>query len=453
MRQSQETLTRLLPAGRALTPGAYAACLRRLLAATVTRSSQLLPLEQAAGYQLAQPLYALIPQPSFVNSQMDGYALTATAAQGKSRSFRVGPDIPAGATVTGLPVEDDLVYPVMTGAPLPAGYSAVVPVERSRPLAGPLEAAGFVGEGGQVELPPTAPGSFVRTVGEDIAAGQVLAQAGSRLTPALIAALAAQGIGEAEVYRPLHLLIISGGNEVAPAATAPRAGQIFDANGPLLTALAGQDGCSRSHLPIADSVEDFTAALAAALADRVPDLIVSSGGISQGKYEVVRLGLEALAAGSADRGSASDRAVRVLACWFGQVSQQPGGPQGLALLEAHDQQIVPMLCLPGNPVSSLISYRLLLRPALAQLAGEEEAELRGRLLVDGPIQAPAGKTQYRRASLMRQTQPDGSVLTLLTPSPATGSHLLLQAARADALVELEPGRSYCGGELVRYIPL
>ncbi|WP_237185961.1 molybdopterin molybdotransferase MoeA [Rothia nasimurium] len=446
MTQAQETLDRLLPEGESIAPGAYAACVRELVAATVTPTSQRLPLQQAAGRQLAESLYALIPQPSFANSQMDGYALTSAAAQDDCRVFRVGPDIPAGAPVGGLPVADDVVYPVMTGAPVPAGYTTVVPVERSRPLVGQPDAAGFVGEGGQVELPQASPGTFVRCVGEDVAAGQLLADAGSRLTPALLGALAAQGIGEVEVYRPLHLLIITGGDEVAPASAAPAPGQIFDANGPVLTALAYQDGCTTDHLPIGDSVEDFCAALQSALAQRVPDFIVTSGGISHGKYEVVRLGLASLGTAPAGGG-------RVRASWFGHVAQQPGGPQGLALLGLPAGRVLPVVCLPGNPVSTLISYHLLLRPALAHLVGEEREDACGRLVLEAPLAAPEGKTQYRRAQLTRQIQPDGGVLTLLAPSAATGSHLLLQAARADALVELEPGRTYRGGELVRYIPL
>lgn len=453
MTQAQETLDRLLPAGESIAPGAYAACVRELVAATVTPTSQRLPLQQAAGRQLAESLYALIPQPSFANSQMDGYALTDAAAQGDCRVFRVGPDIPAGSPATGLPVADDVVYPVMTGAPVPAGYTTVVPVERSRPLVGQTDAAGFVGEGGQVELPQASPGAFVRCVGEDVAAGQLLADTGSRLTPALLGALAAQGIGEVEVYRPLHLLIITGGDEVAPASAAPAPGQIFDANGPVLTALAEQDGCTTDHLPIGDSVEKFTAALGRALAERTPDVIVTSGGISHGKYEVVRLGLAALAADPAARGAAAGGTVRVLAHWFGHATQQPGGPQGLALLGLPAGRVLPVVCLPGNPVSTLISYHLLLRPALVHLMGEKREDACGQLVLEAPLAAPEGKTQYRRAQLTRQVQSDGGVLALLAPSAATGSHLLLQAARADALVELEPGRTYRGGELVRYIPL
>lgn len=453
MTHAQETFDRLLPAEHSIAPGAYATCVRELVAATVTRTSHRLPLREAAGCQLAKTLYARTPQPSFANSQMDGYALTSSAAQGEARIFRVGPDIPAGAAACGLPVADDLVYPVMTGAPVPSGYTTVVPVERSRPVGGQPDAAGFVGEGGQVELLPIAPGTFVRAVGEDVAADQLLAEGGGRLTPALLGALAAQGIGDVEVYHPLHLLIVTGGDEVASAGAAPAPGQIFDANGPVLTALAQQDGCTIDHLPIGDSVEEFTAALGRALAERVPDLIVTSGGISHGKYEVVRLGLAALATAPADRGAGSGSAIRVLDYWFGHATQQPGGPQGVALLEAPDGRVLPVFCLPGNPVSTLISYHLLLRPALGHLAGEGETDAYGQLVLDAPIAAPDGKTQYRRARLTRQAQADGSVLTLLAPEAATGSHLLLQAARADVLVELEPGRTYRGGELVRYIAL
>lgn len=445
MSQLPESLAGLLPTSSWLEPAAYASCVRELLLATLSPKTHYLPLEEAAGQQLAESLQAPRSQPSFTNSQMDGYALTDAAARGRVRVFRVGQDIAAGSSPAGLPVSDDLVYPVMTGAPLPAGYTTVVPVERTRPVSGIQGPAGFAIEGGRVEIPETSPGAFVRQVGEDLLAGANLAAAGSRLTPALIGALAAQGIREVKTYRPLHLLIMTGGDELAREGEQPGAGQIFDSNGPMLAALGRQDGCRTSHLPVSDSVEGFRQSLGQTLADQVPDFIVTSGGISHGKYEVVRLGLEALAAEPSDQ-------LRLGASWFGHVSQQPGGPQGLALVETAGQWL-PVLCLPGNPVSSLVSYHLLLRPALASLAGEPEQLLYGRLQLQAPITAPEGKTQYRRARLVQEFQPDGSLLTLLCPDPGTGSHLLHQAAQAQALVELAAGATYRGGELVPYIPL
>lgn len=430
-----------------LAPADYARSVRGLLATTVRLSTVQVPLEEAAGRRLSTELRAAYPVPSFPNSQMDGYALTARGASRTERVFRVGVDVPAGADITGLPVNDSTVYPVMTGAPLPVGYKAVVPVEHTRVLGGVADAAGFALTGGQVEIPPTEIGSCVRQTGEDIEAGALLGQGGQLLTPALVGALAAQGIGQVPVHDRLRLLVITGGNEIAADAGGrpPAPGQIFDANGPLLTALAQQDNCTVHRLGTNDSVPDFLTGLTQAIRGFAPHLVVTSGGISHGKYEVVRLALTSLM-------TAPTEGLGVAAAWFGHLAQQPGGPQGLALLDTGAGNLLPVLCLPGNPVSTLISYHLLIRPALATLAGGESGPLLATLATNEPIVAPVGKTQYRRASLTHRQEPEG-VRLLVKPDPATGSHLLHRAAAADVLVELEPGITYSGGETVRYLPL
>lgn len=440
-------MTDFLPKAPQVSPRTYATCVHRLLAAHLDRQSEALPLAAATGRQLAGTLYAPHPAPAFANSQMDGYALTTTGCTRPDRVFTVGPDVPAGADPTGLPQDDDTAYPVMTGAPLPAGYSAVVPVERSVVLTGQADSAGFAATGQQVQLPVCDPGSFVRQVGEDVLAGEKLAEAGAPLTPALIGALAAQGFSDIEVIRPVKVLVVTGGDELAqdagPQPSAP--GQIFDANGPMLAALAQEDGALVHRMSTADSVDDFCLALTGAVQKYQPDLVITSGGISHGKYEVVRLGLAALE----KNGTAT---VQIVESWFGHATQQPGGPQGLALMTVLGRS-VPVVCLPGNPVSTLISYHLLLRPALRALAGSSPEDTHGRLEVSEPLIAPPGKTQYRRARLTYHNQSGGGVLPLVLPDAATGSHLLHRAAQADALVELEPGVTYSGGETVRYIEL
>lgn len=435
-----------LPTGDHYAPTEYASLIHSILAETLPARSETLPLGQVAGRVLAEDLTAPYPAPSFTNSQMDGYALTATGATAPRRIFQVGPDIPAGSATRGHAVADHLAYPIMTGAPLPAGYRAVVPVELTRVIGAKADQAGFAPAGGQVEIPVAEPGQFVRNIGEDILAGELLAPAGTPLTPALLGALAAQGIGQVPVREKLRLLVVTGGDELAPhpspgegdtAQVPPAAGTIFDANGPMLRALAEHDGCITERLATSDSTEDFCTGLTEAVERFHPDLVVTSGGISAGKYEVVRKGLTRLAPQT----------------WFGHVTQQPGGPQGIALLPGSGSSPLPVLCLPGNPVSTLISYHLLLRPTLAALAGRPVSRREAILVTDQALQAPAGKTQYRRASLKAEVQKGGAVLTLATPDPATGSHLLHRAAQAQALIELEPDVVYTAGKTVTVIPL
>lgn len=434
-----------LPDRAPIAPGDYAQAVSDLLVTRLHRRTEILPLDQCLGRQLASDLQALYPAPSFANSQMDGYALTAQAGGQANRTFRVGQDIVAGSAPKNLEINDSIAYPIMTGAPLPQGYETVVPVEQSRPLSGPGDDAGFAAQGEFVELAPAPPGQFVRSTGEDIKAGDLLAPAGSTVTPALAGALAAQGIEKVEIYSPPRLLVVTGGDELTNGGTRLQAGRIFDANGPMLQALAQEDGCQVRRVSSTDAVESFINLLVGELARQKPDLVVTSGGISHGKYEVIRRALTHLA-------EHSPEGVGVTDCWFGHVSQQPAGPQGLALLETAGLT-VPVLCLPGNPVSTLISYHLLIRPVLGRLKGQEPERTVGRLVLGERIQAPAQKTQFLRARLRYLVTEGGARQALVEPDTATGSHLLHRAAQANALIELEPGVTYKGGETVRYYQL
>lgn len=457
------TITELLgslPTKSPIRPTRYARVVSDLLVATLVRRHHTLPLAQSLGRILAQDIRAQFSVPSFANSQMDGYALTGAASTRSRRIFTVGADIAAGTLVDNLEINDDIAYPIMTGAALPEGYEAVVPLEQSRPLSGPVDEAGFAAQGEDVELAFATAGQFVRQVGEDLSAGDLLARAGCKITPALIGALATQGLREVEVYAPVRLLVLTGGNELKASTNSPlEKGTIFDSNGPMLQALAHEDGCVVHRLLTGDSPENLTGLLAQALVAEEPDLIITSGGISRGKYEVVRKGIEKLAEGAGG-------AIGAGAYWFGHVSQQPGGPQGLALLSWQNSEtpdpcpgqleqpaILPVICLPGNPVSTLISYHLLIRPALGRLHGKEPEKKFGTLVLDEPVRGPTHKTQFRRAKLSSRLTPTGARQVLLEPDAATGSHLLHRAAQAQALVELEAGITYRGGETVRYYDL
>ncbi|WP_188540620.1 molybdopterin molybdotransferase MoeA [Kocuria dechangensis] len=377
---------------------AVADVLRDLVPRTET-----VPLRRALGRVLARDLVAPLSLQPFDNSQMDGFAIRAAdsraaAGEGGSAAFVVVEPVPAGH-VPG-PLAPGRAAPIMTGAPLPPGADAVVPVEEALPRAYPVP-------GATVRLPAgQRPGRFVRRAGEDVAQGDPALRAGQRLTPARIGLAAALGVAELAVRARPRAVVYSTGDEVVAPGAERGPAQIYDANAAILRAQLEEAGVEvvGAHL-VPDDAEAFTARLAADAA-LAPDLFVSSGGVSEGAYEVVRQVLEPGGA-------------------FVHVAVQPGGPQGVAL--AHG---VPFLCLPGNPVSALVSFEMFVRPALTEVVGAPAA----RASLTGPLAQAARplptRTQVRRALW------DGTTVRM---AGGPGSHLLAAAARANALAVLPPG--------------
>lgn len=364
------------------------------------------PLEAAArGAILGQDVAARREQPSFDNSQMDGYAVGSTEARAARVSATIAAgDDPAHAYPDGL---GELAAPIMTGAKLPRGTRAVIPVEACTP-------GEFCAQGETVQLPATTDGAFVRRAGSDIAAGDVLARAGEALTPALVGALASQGIDEVCVVRQGRIVIVTGGAEIAHAPQQAGVARIPDANGPMLRALAARHGIEvAGHVRTSDEPETLRDEVRAAVERHRPDAVVTSGGISHGKFEVVRL---AFPAG-----------------WYGHVSQQPGGPQGLSTVNG-----VPVISLPGNPISTLVSFRLYVAPLL----GHAPAMLRVPLAC--PAAGIEGREQFLRGRVL-----DGRA----HPIGGAGSHLLAQAAGAQCLIRVPAGTRLGAGELVSVYPL
>lgn len=361
------------------------------------------PLQDALGRVLAADLVAPIALQPFDNSQMDGFAIRAEdsrRAPGPDGdvAFVVVPPVPAGH-VPG-PLGPGEAAPVMTGAPLPPGADAVVPVEEARP-------SGFPAPGALLRLPADQPaGRFVRRAGEDIGQGEPALRSGQRLTPARIGLAAALGLGELSVRaRPRAVVYTTGDEVVAPGAERGPA-QIYDANAAILRAQLAEAGVEvvAAHL-VPDDPAAFSARLAEDVAGR-PDFFVSSGGVSEGAYEVVRQVL-------APHGE------------FVHVAMQPGGPQGLARVDG-----VPFVGLPGNPVSTLVSFEMFVRPALTGAVGAPAPRVRRTAPLGDALRPLPGRTQVRRAVW------DGASLRT---AGGPGSHLLAAAARANALVLLPPG--------------
>lgn len=373
------------------------------------------------GRVTAARLTAAAPLPPFDNSQMDGYAvrtadLSAPAAGSDASSaaatgvtLRIGRTTAAGDPQQ--PHAPGTAAPVMTGAPIPLGADAVVPIEHAEPPRfTELRRAGDPAPAGSVRF-TTAPaaGAFVRPSGSDLPAGATLLDSGVRLTPARIGLLASAGVTEVPVRRRPRVLLVATGDEVATPGDTLTAGQIYDANTPLLAALLRGAGAAVT----AHRTSDRPGELERLLTERAPeiDLIITSGGISAGAYEVVR---DALAPAGVE---------------FTSIALQPGGPQGLGRWEAADTS-VPVLCFPGNPVSSALSAELFVAPALRGYAGRQEALQAESRPLAHPLDSPAHKHQVRRGRL------DDDGLVHVT---GASSHLLADLAAAEILAHVPLG--------------
>jgi len=355
-------------------------------------------LDAARGRVLAQPVTAPEPLPAFDNSGMDGYAVRAAEVSGATPDspvrLPVGADIPAGAPVGEL--APGTARRIMTGAPIPAGADAVVEVE--------------VTDGGTevVEIREAREaGRFVRRAGSDVATGQEVLASGAMLGPAPIGVLAALGVHEVAVRRRPRVLVVSTGSELAPDPE-PGSGRIRDANGALLAAAVEEaGGIAVRKLWVEDDVPTFLGLLDRALADGEVDLVLTSGGVSAGAYEVVKDGL-------------GPRGVE-----FVKVAMQPGMPQGSGIVDG-----VPVVCLPGNPVSALTSWEVFVRPALRRALGHPHPDRPVvRAALTEPLAPLRGKRQLRRARLDRAA---GAV----APWGPAGSGFLGWFAGADALIDL-----------------
>ena len=379
-----------------------------------TRTEEV-PLADALDRVLAGDLRAPPPVPRFRNSQMDGFAVRAhdVAAAGAATPARlpVAGEIPAGPGRP-APLRPGTAVRIMTGAPVPDGADAVVPVEDTAAgtFAGPAPAPGPDGAPDEVEvLVPRAPGDFVREAGDDVAAGDVVLRDGTLLGPHHLAAAAACGVVAVRVVARPRVAVLSTGSEVVAPGEEPGPGEVFDANGTALGAAVRRAGGVVTRT--ARCGDDATA-FARALADAAEgaDLVLTSGGVSQGAHEVVKDVLGGRAGGD-------DRVE------FRAVAMQPGGPQGLGTVHG-----TPVLTFPGNPVSAQVSFVVFLREVLERAAGRPGVpRVRSARVVDAGV-SPAGRRQLLRGA----AQPDGTVRVVGGP----GSHLVASMARADVLVDV-----------------
>ena len=367
------------------------------------------PLLSCAGLALAEDLPAPIDLPPFANSAMDGYAVRAADIGSLPVTLPVSQDIPAGRTDTEglLP---GTAARIMTGAPLPPGADVIVQVERT--------------DGGvssvRIDSAP-APGVHVRTPGEDVRAGTVVLPAGTVIGPPQIGVAAALGLAELPVRRALRVLVISTGSELVEPGHPLGPGQIYESNAPMLAAGIEAVAAKASiEYFVADDVTRLLNALASAATDS--DLVVTSGGVSAGAYEVVK---DALAGRGIE---------------FAKVAMQPGMPQGAGRFAVTPDRSVPIVTLPGNPVSAYVSFEVFLRPAIRAAMGHPDITRPVlRVPLTTAIDSPAGKRQFRRGQL-------DTIAGTVAPWGGPGSHLLSWLAGADCMIvvredvtRLEPG--------------
>ena len=361
-----------------------------------------IPLMQAMGRGLAETIHAPTNLPPFTNSQMDGYAVRSRDTGDGQGGLRVAAPIPAGAVPA--PLAGGTAAPIMTGALIPDGADAVVPVERAEPNHFPPPGLDVT-----VRLPEIAAGTYIRSAGSDIAIGECALPAGTVLGPRQLGLLAALGITEVVVNQKLTVLLATTGDEVLEPGEKLALGKIFDANNTLLQSSMLQAGLNVIRAGI---VKDEPGALSKLLRSHIAhvDLIVTSGGVSAGAYEPVRQAM-------------IDHDVE-----FSHVAIQPGGPQGVGTFEG-----IPVLAFPGNPVSCFVSFEMFLRPLLSEMFAAPTPRLSFRAPLSHPLTSPPKKHQVRRGVLSA----DGTIRL----EGGEGSHLLGALARSNVLVHIPEGIS------------
>jgi len=387
-------------------------------------SSESVPLRSASGRCLAQDVHADLDLPPFARSSMDGYALRASELAQAGKRLRCVGEARAGEPFSAV-VPSACCVAIYTGATLPPDCDSVVQIERTR-RSGVLEQGEELIEfEGPVRL-----GQHVQRRGEILAAGGLALAPPRRLTPADLALLAACGVDPVRVRPRPRVAILTTGDELVPASARPGPGQIREGNTLVLAASAERAGARVVRVGILrDDPDELRAAFTSALAE--VDALITTGGVSMGKYDLVGAALEAVGVQPV----------------LHKVAVKPGKPIWFGM-----RGELPVFGLPGNPVSSQLGFELFVRPALARLEGagaSETGERLGRGRWRGPALAPDERENNLPVRL--ECAPDG--LIELQPVPYLGSADIRAASSAQALAVVPAGRGAEPGELLEYRPL
>ena len=381
-----------------------------------------LPLADSHGCVLAEDVVAQWPLPSFDNSSMDGYAVMASdvssAAEASPVTLTVIDDVPAGSRAD-VALRPGCAVRIMTGAPIPSGTDCIVPVEVTDAGTDSVEIRERVD-----------PGSYIRRAGEDVIIGDVVVRAGTLLSSRQLAVIAAVGKGHVVVYPRPRVAVLSTGSELVEPGTPLSKGMISDSNSFLLVSAANEAGAQAYRVPpVPDDAEAFSAAISDQL--HRADLILTSGGVSMGAYDTVKEVFSSY--GTVE---------------FTKVAMHPGMPQGHGVVGESDDERIPVITLPGNPVSSYISFQNFVRPAINKLRGLGSTD-RPRLAaeVTKPLDSPQSKRQFARGRFLD----DGRVEPV---GGGQGSHVIGGLAQADCLIVIPEGVAHVNaGDTVDVVDL
>lgn len=398
--------------------------LDRVLSTVPVLPPRHLTLADALGCILVEDVVATLAVPPFDNSAMDGFAVraadVATATAEAPVRLRVVADLPAGSAER-PEVAPGTAVRIMTGAPVPPGADAVVPVEATDQTAGPGVALPDV-----VEIRQAPAGrTHIRAAGGDVHRGDPVLAAATVLGPRDLAAAAATGHGTVLVQPAVRVGVLATGAELVPPGAEPGPGQIPDSNSTLVATLAATLGARPVRLgSVPDDGEALRDLLRRSLAD--VDVLVTTGGVSAGAYDVVKEVLAPL-------GDVT----------FTSVAMQPGKPQGFGLLHADDGRTVPIFALPGNPVSVFVSFVLFVDPALRVMGGiarPDQPERLAPLYLDAVAgegwRTPAGRRQFLPV-VVEEREDDGALVARPATAGGSGSHLVASLPRADALAVVD----------------
>ena len=363
-----------------------------------------LSLGDADGLVLAEDVTASTPLPSFDNSAMDGYAVrvedVAAASEQAPVTLPVVAEVAAGDTGA-YALQAGTAIRIMTGAMMPHGTEAVIPVEWT--------------DGGKTRVAirdRAERGHAIRLAGGDARAGELLVGAGTMLRPMHIAVIAAAGRGAVQVRPRPRVVVLSTGSELAEPGTPIVPGRIWDSNSFMIAAAAREAGCLAYRQAI---VPDRPEEVLPAIEDQLvrADVMITTGGVSMGgEYDVVKAALQQL--GTIE---------------FRKVAMQPGMPQGFGTITAAPAtEQVPIFTLPGNPVSAYVSFQVFVRPAIGALQAYGGLGLeQTRAELTGPLRSPPGRRSFLRGVLDRSR-------ALITPLTGQGSHQVATLGKANALI-------------------
>lgn len=377
---------------------------------------EIIPLAECAGRVLAEDITAPGDLPPFANSSMDGFAVRSadvqTAIKNKPVLLKIVADIPAGIP-TSTVIQAGQAARIMTGAPLPEGADAVVPVEDTDHPSGPAAQGAPQPVLDHVRILRNAqPGAFIRPRGQDVQQGQTLLTKGRRLKPQEVGMLATIGRAEVLVFRRPRVALFSSGDELAQPGQTLAPGQIYDSNSYFLAATLEREGAQVIRLGTArDNPLQIEALLDSAVEHRI-DLIVTSAGVSVGAFDYVRQVIES-------KGRLN----------FWTVNMRPGKPLAFGSFSE-----VPLISLPGNPVSAFVGCRVFVLPVIRKLSGREEWFAQRRLAtIEKPIESD-GRESYLRANVQNQA---GKLVAALTGHQGSGN--LYSLVQANALLIVPSG--------------